>query len=366
MLCGRHGAQPARLGADPLDRRRRGATAPGVHAVLTRGRRARAGRRSASSSADQPVLADDVVRYEGEPVALVAAETLEQARRAAAARRRRLRAAARSSPTWRTRCAPDAPAGARVRQRPPPRPHPPRRPGHGASADVWVEGYYETAMQDQAAARPRGRARRPGRGRRRRALRRRRSGSTSTGSRSRRCLGLPEEMVRITLAGVGGAFGSREDIHVQIHACLLALAHGPAGEDAPTAARSRSTATSTGTRRGSGSATARRATGGSSPPTCACCSTAAPTPPRRPRCSRTPPRSPPGPYEVPNVRIEGTVVYTNNPPCGAMRGFGAPQVCFAYESRDGRARREARDRPGRAPAAERAAHRARCCRPARC
>jgi CO/xanthine dehydrogenase Mo-binding subunit len=39
-----------------------------------------------------------------------------------------------------------------------------------------------------------------------------------------------------------------------------------------------------------------------------------------------------GPYEVPNVRIEGTVVYTNNPPCGAMRGFGAPQVCFAYES----------------------------------
>ncbi|HEY4621132.1 MAG TPA: molybdopterin cofactor-binding domain-containing protein, partial [Gaiellaceae bacterium] len=39
-----------------------------------------------------------------------------------------------------------------------------------------------------------------------------------------------------------------------------------------------------------------------------------------------------GPYDVPNVRIEGTVVYTNNPPCGAMRGFGAPQVCFAYES----------------------------------
>ena len=39
-----------------------------------------------------------------------------------------------------------------------------------------------------------------------------------------------------------------------------------------------------------------------------------------------------GPYEVPNVRVEATVVYTNNPPCGAMRGFGAPQVCFAYEA----------------------------------
>ncbi|MGH2636550.1 MAG: molybdopterin cofactor-binding domain-containing protein, partial [Actinomycetota bacterium] len=40
----------------------------------------------------------------------------------------------------------------------------------------------------------------------------------------------------------------------------------------------------------------------------------------------------PGPYEVPNALLEGTAVYTNNPPCGAMRGFGAPQVCFAHEA----------------------------------
>lgn len=39
-----------------------------------------------------------------------------------------------------------------------------------------------------------------------------------------------------------------------------------------------------------------------------------------------------GPYVVPNALIEGTAVYTNNPPCGAMRGFGAVQVCFAYEA----------------------------------
>jgi CO/xanthine dehydrogenase Mo-binding subunit len=39
-----------------------------------------------------------------------------------------------------------------------------------------------------------------------------------------------------------------------------------------------------------------------------------------------------GPYRVDNARIEGTVVYTNNPPCGAMRGFGAVQVCFAAEA----------------------------------
>jgi CO/xanthine dehydrogenase Mo-binding subunit len=38
-----------------------------------------------------------------------------------------------------------------------------------------------------------------------------------------------------------------------------------------------------------------------------------------------------GPYEVPNALLEGTVVYTNNPPSGAMRGFGAVQACFAYE-----------------------------------
>ena len=38
-----------------------------------------------------------------------------------------------------------------------------------------------------------------------------------------------------------------------------------------------------------------------------------------------------GPYEVPNALIEGTCVYTNNPPCGAMRGFGAVQACFGYE-----------------------------------
>jgi selenium-dependent xanthine dehydrogenase len=39
-----------------------------------------------------------------------------------------------------------------------------------------------------------------------------------------------------------------------------------------------------------------------------------------------------GPYRVPNVDIESLAVYTNNPPCGAMRGFGANQSAFAVES----------------------------------
>jgi CO/xanthine dehydrogenase Mo-binding subunit len=39
-----------------------------------------------------------------------------------------------------------------------------------------------------------------------------------------------------------------------------------------------------------------------------------------------------GPYAVENALLEATCVYTNNPPCGAMRGFGAVQTCFAAEA----------------------------------
>lgn len=38
-----------------------------------------------------------------------------------------------------------------------------------------------------------------------------------------------------------------------------------------------------------------------------------------------------GPYEIPNVKVDIDGVYTNNPPCGAFRGFGAPQGIFAAE-----------------------------------
>src|ERR1700730_9031588 len=39
-----------------------------------------------------------------------------------------------------------------------------------------------------------------------------------------------------------------------------------------------------------------------------------------------------GPYECPSATIDGRVVYTNNPPCGAMRGFGSVQNCYAHEA----------------------------------
>ncbi len=39
-----------------------------------------------------------------------------------------------------------------------------------------------------------------------------------------------------------------------------------------------------------------------------------------------------GSYEVPNILVESSVVYTNNIPCGAFRGFGTPQAHFVCET----------------------------------
>jgi xanthine dehydrogenase D subunit len=144
-------------------------------------------------------------------------------------------------------------------------------------------------------------------------------------------LGLPPEMVRLTLAGVGGAFGAREDLSMQVHACLLALHTGRPvkvmysreesfyGHVHRHPARLRYTHGAT--RDGrlvlvkarivlDGGAYASSST--------AVCANAA--------CFAA------GPYEVPNVEVDAYVVYTNNPPCGAMRGFGSVQACFAHES----------------------------------
>ena len=50
------------------------------------------------------------------------------------------------------------------------------------------------------------------------------------------------------------------------------------------------------------------------------------------RCSNGLPVTPRGLYRVPNLDVESLAVYTNNPPCGAMRGFGVNQSAFAVES----------------------------------
>jgi CO/xanthine dehydrogenase Mo-binding subunit len=144
-------------------------------------------------------------------------------------------------------------------------------------------------------------------------------------------LGLAPEMVRLTLSGVGGAFGGREDLSMQIHACMLALhANRPVkmvyGREEsfyghvhrhPAKMRYEHGATA------DGKLVFVRAKlvfdGGayasSSNAVCLNAATFA--------C---------GPYDVPNAEIESLMLYTNNPPCGAMRGFGAVQVCFAHEA----------------------------------
>ena len=277
---------------------------------------------------DQPVLASDVVRYVGEPVAIVAAETAEQAGRALElvdVEYEPLRAVT----DMERALAPGAPLvhefGNVLRHV-----HILRGDPGDAEADVWVDGYYETAVQDAAPLGPEGGLAIPAG-----------DGGVYLYAATQwlhvdrqqiaACLGLPEEKVRITLAGVGGAFGSREDIHVQIHACLLALRTGRPvkmsyGREESFHGHVHRHPSRTWIRYGATrdgklvTADVRLLLDGgayasSSPAVIANASTFAA-----------------GPYEVPNVRLEGTVVYTNNPPCGAMRGFGAPQVCFAHES----------------------------------
>ena len=276
---------------------------------------------------DQPVLADDVVRYAGEPVALVAAETLEQARRAAElidVEYEPLPSVTDMEEALRDEAPRVQDFGNVLRHV-----HILHGDPESAGADVWAEGYYETAMQDQAALGLEAALAIPDE-----------DGvhlyaNTQWLHLDRQqlapCLNLPEEKVRLTLAGVGGAFGSREDLHTQIHAGLLALATGRPVKSEYSREESfhghvhrhpsRIWIRYGATRGGRIVAADVRllldggAYTSSSPAVLANAATFAA-----------------GPYEIPNVRIEATVVYTNNPPCGAMRGFGAPQVCFAYES----------------------------------
>jgi xanthine dehydrogenase molybdenum-binding subunit len=143
-------------------------------------------------------------------------------------------------------------------------------------------------------------------------------------------LGVPEERVRVTQVANGGAFGAKEDLNVQCHAALGAVRTGrpvrltlsraeslrfhpkrhpltmtyTVGCDAEgrlLGIRARIVG-DTGAYASVGDKVLERACGH------AC-----------------------GPYRVPAVDVEAKAVYTNNPPCGAMRGFGVNQVAFAVD-----------------------------------
>jgi CO/xanthine dehydrogenase Mo-binding subunit len=310
---------------------------PGVHAVLTH-EDVPGEKLYGLEFPDQPVLAIDRVRYFGEPVAIVAADHPEQARRAA----ERIR----------VEYEPLEPITdmERATEQPPLHEESPTR-GHGyfddprpnvvrhmvirhgdpdAAGEVAVEGYYEVGIQDQAFLGPEsGLAVPDGEG-----------GidiyvATQWLHVDRQqvapCLGLPLEQVRIHLAGVGGAFGGREDLSMQLHGALLALhANRPVKmvynrEESFTGHVHRHPARiwceHRATRAGKLVSVRMRILldgGAYASSSTAVCSNAASF-----AC---------GPYEVPNALVESTVVYTNNPPCGAMRGFGAVQTCFAAEA----------------------------------
>ena len=144
-------------------------------------------------------------------------------------------------------------------------------------------------------------------------------------------LGLPPEKVRVVGKLVGGAFGGKEDLSVQHHAALLAMHTGKPVK--LTLSRRESILvhpkrhameiemTTACDHRGRLTAVIAKITAD----TGAYASLGAPVLQRA--CTHVA-----GPYHVPNADITGWAVFTNNPPSGAFRGFGVPQVCFACET----------------------------------
>ena len=125
--------------------------------------------------------------------------------------------------------APDAPQLHLTRQRPAPRAHQPRRPGR----DGRRRRHRRVRGRHAGPGVPR--ARSPGSrcptARAASTSTSRRSGCTSTATSCAESLGLPHEKVRLTMGGVGGAFGGREDLSMQVHACMLALHTGRPVQD---------------------------------------------------------------------------------------------------------------------------------------
>ncbi|MFF6825830.1 molybdopterin cofactor-binding domain-containing protein [Streptomyces longwoodensis] len=314
---------------------------PGVYAVLTYDDLPTEVKHYGLEIQDTPVLAHGKVRHHGEPVAIVAADHPETARRAAA----KIKVDYRELPVITDEASATAPDAILVHEGRDDHhighvPHPNivhRQPivrgdvaAARARADVVVTGEYYFGMQDQAFLGPESGLAVP-----------EEDGGVhlyiatqwlhSDLRQIAPVLGLPEDKVRMTLAGVGGAFGGREDLSMQIHACLLALRtgkpvkivynrfesffghvhrhparlyyeHGATRDGKLTHVKCRIVLD------GGAYASASPAVVGNASSLGV------------------------GPYRVDDVEIEAIALYTNNPPCGAMRGFGAVQACFAYEA----------------------------------
>lgn len=281
-------------------------------------------------SSDQPVFAavGDVVRYAGEPIAAVAADHPETCRRALAAIEvvyEVLTPVTDAEDCIAGRAPTIHPDGNIFRH---------QRIVSGdttVTGEVQVEGTYEVGMQDQAFLGLESALAVPDSG----------GGgvelyvATQWLHEDRRqiaaCLGIPEDKVRLVLGGVGGAFGAREDISLQVHTCLLALATSRpvrisyGREESFYGHVHRHPATiwmrHHADRQGRIVKIESRMVfdGG------AYCSTS-------PAVLINGITHAQGPYKCDNAEVDGWAVRTNNPPCGAMRGFGVVQACFAHES----------------------------------
>jgi xanthine dehydrogenase D subunit len=274
---------------------------------------------------DQPVFADDTVRYMGEPVAAVAADHPDTARRACAAIAVDYEVLdPLVDPEMALSADPIHPDGNVFRQ------IELRRGDPTTVGPIVVEGTYEIGMQDQAFMGPEAGLAIP----------------TDDGGvelvvstqwlhndrdQIAECLGLPSDKVQLTLGGVGGAFGAREDVSLHIHACALVLQTGRPVKVVysrresflghvhrhPARIWMRHHAETDGTIVNFESRIlldggAYRSSSYHVAANAACFAA--------------------GPYRVPNAAVDAFAVRTNNPPCGAMRGFGAVQVCFAHEA----------------------------------
>jgi len=280
---------------------------------------------------DQPVLCSDVVRFEGDKVALVIADSKE----AAIAGAKLVSVEYEDLPAItnpQTALAPDSPL-VHEHLRTNELLHIPIRKGDVdrafADADVVLDGEFTTSWQEHAFLQPE-------------------AGIAYVDEHNRlvietagqwlhedrrqiaQMLQIPEEQVVVRYTAIGGAFGGREDLSMQ-HVLALAawklqrpcalvwsreesmIAHH---KRHPVTIRCRWSATKDG--RITGAKAEMIADGG------AYASTSV-------EVLKAMTLFASGCYEIPNIAVDGYAVYTNNIPCGAFRGFGAPQAQFASE-----------------------------------
>lgn len=278
-------------------------------------------------SQDQPVFARDVVRYMGEPIAAVAADHPETCRRALAAIKitfEELPILSDPEDAISGSFAPIHPDGNLIRH---------QRIVYGdqnATGPIVVEGLYDIGMQDQAFLGTEAALGFPDHDGQGVEVHVATQWLHEDQKQMAACLGIPENRVRLVLGGVGGAFGAREDISLQVHTALLALRTGRpvkmqyGREESffghvhrhPAKIWMRHHADNDGHII---KIEARFVFDGG-----AYASTSAAVLINGVTHTQ-------GPYVCPNAVVDGYAVRTNNPPCGAMRGFGVVQACFAHE-----------------------------------